>query len=369
MMRKIVLIVVFLLLSTMLSWAKQTKPVYKWGFINKSGVHTIPARYDEVSDFHEGLAAVKVKSSWGYVNKAGKVIIHPRFTTAGDFSEGFAAVSIHGRYGFIDKKGQFVIKPTYLVADDFYGGLAAVKAASKWGYINKKDVLVINPRFDGIGMWGFRSGLATVYIGKKTAVINKTGGFVMQPTDKYLGPFTEGMAYVIENKKWGYIDQTGRTIIRPQYYSAWPFSEGLAVVKDMNLTCRLIDRSGRTVAVLADGLEINNRFTEGLIPALRWEPMKRGFMNAKGNMEIDFKFDRVDGFYDGFAAAAMGRWSKTVKDGTAKKLVDLKWGFIDHSGRYIIKPTLVYPDDVPRRFSAGLVAAPVRVSHADVRAK
>lgn len=86
----------------------------KWGFINKTGKIIIPAQYEFVDKFTEGLAAVRFKatntqaSKWGYIDRTGKIVIPPTFENKpGRFSEGWAVVTKRNeKQVLIDKTGQ-----------------------------------------------------------------------------------------------------------------------------------------------------------------------------------------------------------------------------------------------------------------------
>lgn len=125
---------------------------YKWGYMNKSGDWVIAPQFAEVSDFHEGLAAVKIDTEgnyWGFIDKNGKWVVYPRFDEAGDFSEGLAAVSdlkFNGYWGYIEKKGNYVIKPQFWRAGNFYDGLASVTIGDDSGYIDKTGKFVWRPK-------------------------------------------------------------------------------------------------------------------------------------------------------------------------------------------------------------------------------
>jgi WG containing repeat len=51
-----------------------------------------------VSDFLEGLAAVKIDGKCGYADKTGQCVIPSQFDAASDFSEGLAVVAINVKY-------------------------------------------------------------------------------------------------------------------------------------------------------------------------------------------------------------------------------------------------------------------------------
>ncbi len=92
-----------------------------WGFIRQAdatGQIVIAADYDQVGDFHEGLAAVLTFGpngsgvKWGYIDRDGDMVIPPQFDRASDFHAGLAAVWIGGKLGYVGRDGQFLRTPT-----------------------------------------------------------------------------------------------------------------------------------------------------------------------------------------------------------------------------------------------------------------
>ena len=95
------------------------KPIYengKWGFADENGTVVIPCRWDDVCDFHEGLAGVQWDGKWGYIDKTGELVIPCEFGEADDFHEGLAHVvdwsycevgCVYDEY-FIDHNGDIV---------------------------------------------------------------------------------------------------------------------------------------------------------------------------------------------------------------------------------------------------------------------
>jgi hypothetical protein len=92
------------------------------GFINRQGAIVIKPNFEEVKNFSDGLAAVRVgdqaSGKWGFINMKGEFIIKPIFDQAHSFSEGFASVSSGGEYS---SNGKFEA-PTVI-------------KGSKWGVI------------------------------------------------------------------------------------------------------------------------------------------------------------------------------------------------------------------------------------------
>jgi hypothetical protein len=86
------------------------------GYIDAHGLWAIQPKFDNVSDFSEGLAAINVGAQcgmggrWGYVNTAGSIVIEPRFLVAGQFHHGRACVveESHGT-SVIDRTGKTLV--------------------------------------------------------------------------------------------------------------------------------------------------------------------------------------------------------------------------------------------------------------------
>ena len=96
-----------------------TSPVLAEGY-----TQVIPAQYDGVSDFREGLAGVMVDEKWGFIDATGKRMIPLKYDDIDIFCEGLAAVRVDGKWGFIDKTGKEVVPPHYDAVARFRVGLA-----------------------------------------------------------------------------------------------------------------------------------------------------------------------------------------------------------------------------------------------------
>jgi len=109
----------------------------KWGFHDAAGNVVVPAKYDVVGDFSEGLIAVRLYGKWGYIDTLGNEIISPKYDAiVSGFFEGFTAVCLNKKWGYIDTLGN-EISPKYDVVERFSEGVALVNLNGKWGYIDK----------------------------------------------------------------------------------------------------------------------------------------------------------------------------------------------------------------------------------------
>lgn len=115
-------------------WTKFSKNG-KWGIKNLMGKEEIPATYDEIFLFKEGLACYEKEGLFGYLNPKNEVVIEPQFECAMSFSEGLASVTKDGKCGYINTSAEVVIPYLYDAGTAFKDGVARVKLDGKWGKI------------------------------------------------------------------------------------------------------------------------------------------------------------------------------------------------------------------------------------------
>jgi len=84
---------------------------FKVGYINHVGNVIIDPKFDEGTNFYEGLASVKVGNRWGVINFAVDIIIQPSAWGWCRFHDGLASISVKGKWGVIDRRGEFVVTP------------------------------------------------------------------------------------------------------------------------------------------------------------------------------------------------------------------------------------------------------------------
>ena len=91
----------------------------KWGYIDKTGQEVIPCKYDWANPFHEGLASVEIfyGSGYGFIDTTGREVIRHRreIEMPGEFSEGLVVVKNENndRFFVLDKKGRKVFQGEY----------------------------------------------------------------------------------------------------------------------------------------------------------------------------------------------------------------------------------------------------------------
>ncbi len=228
----------------------------KWGYLNSEGKLAIAARYDDVTEFHDGFASARSGGNFIILNKAGNeikpqttgimdikpfseglapfraadkkfgflavdgsVAIPAKFESVGYFKNGIAWAKTDGKLlGFINTKGDWLIEPRFAAGKEFdaTAGLARVKTTDgKWAYVNKQGELTYVTDTD---VWGdFSEGLSDGKKNDKRGFYNNKGEWVIQPQFEAVRDFKNGYAAARLGDKWGIIDKTGKWIIQPQF--------------------------------------------------------------------------------------------------------------------------------------------------------
>lgn len=124
---------------TIENWRKVMKGG-KWGF--SDGFKTvIPAMYDEIFCFKEGVASVEIDGKCGYIDGENNIVIPFDYDIAMSFSDGLAMVARDDKCGYINKNNEVIIPFEYDAATPFEDGKAKVKKDGKWATVTKENKL------------------------------------------------------------------------------------------------------------------------------------------------------------------------------------------------------------------------------------
>jgi len=211
--------------AAMWLWDKDATPdnweagarIGQWGVIDAAGNVIVPFIYDEMHNFSEGLAAVRIDGQWGFIDSTGTEVVPPMYEWVDDFSEGLAAASKEPhRWGFIDALGNEVIPFGYVGVSNFSGGMAAVARSHslhdrtqwQWGFVDRFGSVIVSPQF--IRVQDFSYGLAAVQIGSwlggQWGFVDKEGNVVIPIVFDDAHSFSEGLAWVRLGDRWGILE-------------------------------------------------------------------------------------------------------------------------------------------------------------------
>lgn len=283
----------------------------KWGFIDKKGNVVIDFIYEYAGNFLEGLASVKKDGKAGYINAKGEVIVDFIYSSTYAFSNGYGVIKEGIYYGAVDKEGNVVIEPTkYYNVSSLTNDLFVVDGDKGYDIINKSGEIIV----DGTARVGkFSDGLIPVkqlYVNGKADMQNgkwgfldKSGNIVIDYQYDYVGTFVNGIAGVVKEGKIGYINTKGEYVIEAQY----PYEDN-TILRDYS--CGIVrvydgeksiyfDESGNQVFTLENSTI--GEFNEDLAWVVNNEDDKRGYVNTKGKIVIDYKYTRANNFSDGLA--------------------------------------------------------------------
>jgi hypothetical protein len=129
----------------------------KYGYLDKKGKVIIKPVFDNVGNFHDGLAKVQINKNWGYIDGSGNIVINKDILKAptdiqtseplsnvSDFSEGFAIVTVRKNTQYIDKSGINPFPLKFETVKPFKNGIARVKLTDRrgWNFIDKKGKIL-----------------------------------------------------------------------------------------------------------------------------------------------------------------------------------------------------------------------------------
>ena len=221
--------------------------------------------------------------------------------------------------------------------------LYPAQIGSSWGYIDKTGTMVVPLQFSRAEP--FSEGLAPVTLNGKAAYIDEVGRVaILLNNADYGRQFSDGMAEVEVGNLWGYIDRSGAFVIKPQFEWTRPFNEGIAYArKSAHSENYPIDKTGKPVSISPPDADCEFVvFREGLNECRAVNGLS-GYVDHGGRWVIKPTFDREAGrFSEGLAYARL----------PAKRA---NWGYIDPEGNWAIKPQFLGVAS----FSEGLAAVRV----------
>ncbi len=124
-----------------------------YGYINKDGKVVIQPVYRHAYDFSENLATVQPSFNFSkaLIDTSGNIVIGPQYQEIGQFHNGVAAVnqwqhtSANALWGYINKRGEQILPLQYFEATPFSNGLARVRptpmslASAKFAAVKTAD--------------------------------------------------------------------------------------------------------------------------------------------------------------------------------------------------------------------------------------
>ena len=231
-------------------------------------------------DFSEGLAKIEMNDKYGFINTKGEIVIEAKYESASNFSEGLAVVGIPDtekestqyskpqKYGYIDKEGNVVIEPQYEGCSDFKDGKATVKKGIKGAFIDKTGKELTDFKYT----YGYSSSIPQL-LGEGLALVDASD----------VGIKTGFYAIIDTNNDY-------RPIVNQSFGSVEELSSGLIAVKQADSANKgkygYIDAKGNLVI----DYQYDTAWTFINEMAMVEKDGKVGLINSKGEVIVDFKY-------------------------------------------------------------------------------
>lgn len=195
---------------------------FRYGYLNKQGKEVIPLQYETASDFHDGLAVVKMNSYFLLIDRDGHTIHSYNYSFVGNYGDKLLAFRKDEQtpFGYVNTWGDVIIQPQFSGAQAFENGRAVINASqdygNKYGLIDRHGTFIIEPLYNDVIILGeHRIAVGKAidkekpYLGSKYAVTNWKGDFLTDFIYEHISHFDQGIASVKKGNKAYFIDRSG----------------------------------------------------------------------------------------------------------------------------------------------------------------
>lgn len=343
---------------------------HKWGVINDLGKEVYPLKYDAIDIFAPGvyrLAAggkfkdgVVMDEKYGFGDPSGKILLKPEYEEIGQFHSGVAYVKKGDKYGFIDRNIEFVIPCKYSAVGSFNdkgyvwvneGGKFDKKSPSqvlggKFGVYNLHGKAIVPVKYKSFG-WCAPGNITPKKeaLDKMDWALKNTNiesgshhfmSFTRVSPKKFSKIDEEAAGFWVSNtngtEKNGLIDLNGDVLVQPgKYVCAWYPTDGIALVKTKQGFCPINYLNLSTgKLLLPENIHDGWAFKDGYAVVIRPDsPVKKGAKAVKRYLHtvIDKDGRTVSNEYNKIFAG---------KDGVHVVLGNGGYGLIDRNGTEIL---------------------------------
>jgi hypothetical protein len=331
----------------------------KKGYIDKSGKWIIQPVYDKAFNFSEGHAVTMQFGKWYFIDKIGGFLSIPgKYSEIGELHEGLAVVSRQVNdsllFGCINKSGTEVIPPTFEFLDNFLEGTSVFLKKGRAGMVDNTGKILIPPYYDELYRYDQRHYIFA--LNDLQGLIRLDGKVILPAKYSSIGFFSEGLCPVKRSGNWGFADTSGQEFIPCQFSEIkGGFAGGKATVK---LGDKWWMATGKDTLELPAYDEVLPYF--GQVAPFRYKDLW-GFLNIHGEESTGPVFDELifnkNGLIYGRKTMADSTFIWSVFSNTGKLIADglyievirssegysaVKtrngWGFIDPSGIPVCSP-------------------------------
>lgn len=305
-----------------------------YGFMNTAGVEMIPAVYDQVSPYSEGLAIVSKNGKYGVIDKYNQVKIPFKFDAISDFMNGRAIVEQEELLGMIHRNGSFVFECKFDDMGTLFDGLIYVSDGEKFGYFDATGFQRIPMKFSDA--YDFSNGVAKVQVDGLEAFIDIYGVYVVPPAFEQIKPYSDSLYIYEKDGFYGFMNRLGKSVVEPIYDNIGELIDGYALASIDGEIVYL--NGGGKVIVQNDLEEYPNFMSRGEFlngEAIAMKDGSYGKVDQKGRTVIDFKYENMGvGAYI-FPFKKKGQWG--AMNAAEKVIIPAKYSsVVVHEDKYFV---------------------------------
>ena len=330
----------------------------KYGLIDLSGKEIVPCEYDNITVVAGVKNSIKVQKDgkYGLITTEGTTILEPVYNDILNFGEdyknGYIVINAEKKYGVVDYLGKQLLEAKYEKVEQLYGKDSfVITEAGKQKLVNTSGEIVLDSGYDSIKqILGYTTQGVVFKTGEKCGVMNNNKEILIPAEYDDLKEVKDNVFVAKKADKYGIINMQNETKVEFKYTSInYDSTADIVIAEDEQFKSSLMN-SDFEVKLQGIVSEINDekgylkiridnenkyynfKFEEKQAQDilatntlfLSKQDGKYGFVNAKGEVIVDYIYDDATEQNDaGYAAVK--------KDG--------KWGSIDINGKVVIEPT------------------------------
>lgn len=310
-------------------------PAYQ--ILTQKKYNELQQHYIEISDFERGTALVKRGSFWGLIDSRGENILNTEYDTIYPLVHDYRIIKYDSKYGLANKLGEIVIPCKYEDFLEYKENIyCAVKQNGKWGIINRSNDIIVQFKYEGIPYLA-----DSVFVGKikgKQGMYDFKGNTIIEPVYDYIHykiyGKKRGISYAQIGSKFAIVNSQNKVVSKCEFDDP-ELPSGQYVTFKGYLNDRFCMINWETGEVcIPYGYEELGDYSEGLLYAKKND--KYGYINEKNEIIIPFIYSDAEDFSEGLAMVGVSNGYRNCLYGP---MPISRYGFINKSGDFIIKPT------------------------------
>lgn len=205
-----------------------------WGIAKPNGNLILPCSYDNIGELKNNRAFITSNQKIGFIDKSGKVIISLKYNAPYNYQEvcnfhlGLATVLKNGKYGMIDTLGNIKIKFTYKQLGKS-SELIAYKKNNLWGYIRPNGKKILSPKYDYAE--STQNGIAIVQNDTLMGMINNSAKYIIPLAYKNISELSSSHYLIESGGLYGIINKEGKHLLPLEYKEISPITSNYIKVK------------------------------------------------------------------------------------------------------------------------------------------